>query len=152
MLVESMIQVAKMQTTDLPLINACFNLLATICLMVGYYFIKIKKDVNNHKRMMISAFVFSSIFLTGYLIYHYNHGSTKFPELGIIKTIYLIILLPHILLAIVMVPLILLTFKYALTGNFIKHRKIARITFPIWMYVSITGVLIYLMLYEWFKV
>jgi putative membrane protein len=101
---------------------------------------------------MLAALFFSACFLTGYLIYHYHHGSTKFPDLGWIKTIYLLILIPHIILAAVMVPMIGATFYFAFTENFDKHRKIARLTFPIWMYVSVTGVIIFLMLYHWFKV
>jgi putative membrane protein len=140
-----------METSNLPALNAFFNLLSTIALILGYYFIKKKNEVL-HKRFMISAFVFSTIFLIGYLFYHYHHGSTKFPELGWIKTIYLSILFPHIILATVMVPMIIMTFKYAFTQNWEKHRKLARITFPIWIYVSVTGVIIYLMIYQWFKV
>lgn len=101
---------------------------------------------------MVSALFFSSVFLTGYLIYHYHHGSTKFPELGWIKTLYLSILFPHIILAVVMVPMIVMTFNYAFRKNWEKHKKLARITFPIWMYVSVTGVIIYLMIHQWFKV
>ncbi len=119
--------------------------------MMGYYSIK-KKREETHKRFMISAFIFSSIFLAGYLTYHYNHGGTKFPELGWIKTLYLTILIPHVLLAVIMVPLILITFYHAFKDNREKHRKMARITFPIWMYVSFTGVVIYLMVHQWFKV
>jgi putative membrane protein len=141
-----------METSNLPLINAIFNSLSTLCLISGYIFIKFKKDEKNHKRCMFMALFFSTIFLIGYLIYHYNHGSTIFPELGWIKTLYLTILFPHIILAVVMVPMILITFKHALTGNFVKHKKIARLTFPIWMYVSITGVIIYMMVYQWFRV
>lgn len=140
-----------MRTESLPLFNAIFNSLSTICLILGYYSIK-KKQEETHKRFMVSAFVFSSIFLAGYLTYHYHHGSKPFPDLGWIKTVYLAILIPHILLAAIMVPLILITFYHAFKDNREKHRKMARITFPIWMYVSITGVVIYLMLYQWFKV
>jgi putative membrane protein len=140
-----------METSNLPAINAFFNLLSTICLLTGFAFIK-KKNVEAHKKCMISALIFSAIFLTGYLIYHYHHGSTKFPDLGWIKTVYLLILFPHIILAIVMVPMILITFYHAFKGNFEKHKKIARITFPIWLYVSVTGVIIYLMIYQIFAV
>ena len=142
-----------METINLPAFNATFNLLSTCCLALGFYFIKkTPKDERRHKICMFLALIFSSIFLAGYLTFHYHHGSTKFPELGWIKTLYLSILLPHIILAVVMVPMILMTFNYALRGNFQKHKKIARITFPIWMYVSVTGVIIYLMLYHFFKV
>jgi len=99
---------------------------------------------------MVSAFVFSTFFLGFYLYYHAHVGSKIFPDLGFIKTIYLVILIPHIILAAVMVPLIFGTFFYAIKGNFIKHKKWAKITLPIWLYVSVTGILIYLMLYRWF--
>ena len=142
-----------METINLPAFNAAFNLLSTCCLASGFYFIKkTPKDERKHKICMFMALIFSSIFLAGYVTYHYHHGSTKFPELGWIKTLYIAILLPHIILAVVMVPMILMTFNHALRGNFQKHKKIARITFPIWMYVSVTGVIIYLMLYHFFKV
>ena len=142
-----------METTNLPAFNAAFNLLSTCCLVLGFYSIKkTPKNEGAHKICMFLALIFSSIFLAGYVTYHYHHGSTKFPELGWIKTLYLAILIPHIILAVVMVPMILMTFNYALRGNFQKHKKIARITFPIWMYVSVTGVIIYLMLYHFFKV
>lgn len=140
-----------MAISNLPALNAFFNLLATICLVTGYYFIK-KKDEQRHKACMISALVFSSIFLAGYLIYHINFGSTKFPELGWVKTLYLVILVPHIILAALMVPMIVMTFFYAFQNKREKHKKIAKITFPIWLYVSVTGVIIYIMLYHLFSV
>ncbi len=138
---------------SLPTQNAFFNLLSTLCLLWGYYFIKkSNRDERKHKISMIMALIFSTIFLIGYLVHHYNHGSTTFPDLGWIKTLYLIILIPHIILAAVMVPMIIMTFVYAFTGKLEKHKKIARITFPIWLYVSVTGVIIYLMLYQLFTV
>ncbi len=140
-----------METSSLPAFNAIFNLLSTICLILGYYSIK-KKRETHHRNFMVAALIFSSIFLTGYLVYHYHHGSTKFPDLGWIKTLYLAILFPHIILAVVMVPMILVTFNHAFRKNWEKHKKIAKITFPIWMYVSVTGVIIYLMIHQWFKV
>ena len=99
---------------------------------------------------MVAALLVSAAFLTSYLIYHYHVPSKKFPELGFIKTIYLTILIPHIILAAAMVPMILKTFWHAYRQEWDKHKKIARITFPIWMYVSVTGVLVYFMLYVWF--
>jgi putative membrane protein len=142
-----------MTTADLPGINAFFNLLSTFSLLSGYYFIKRRqRNERAHKISMLLALVFSSIFLAGYLVYHYHHGSKPFPDLGWIKTVYLLILIPHIILAAVMVPMILGTFYYAFGQKFEKHRKLARYTFPIWMYVSVTGVLIYLMLYQFFRV
>jgi putative membrane protein len=140
-----------MELSNLPAINAFFNLLATICLCSGYYFIK-RKNEQRHKQFMIAALVFSSIFLAGYLVYHYNFGSTKFPDLGWIKTLYLAILIPHIILAAVMVPMIVMTFVYAFQNKREKHKRIAKITFPIWLYVSVTGVIIYVMLYHLFTV
>ncbi len=144
-------QKIRMKISDLPSLNALLNLCSTICLTFGYISIK-KKNIEAHKKFMVSALIFSAFFLTGYLVYHYHHGSTKFPELGWIKTIYLIILIPHIILAAAMVPMIGFTFYFAFSGKFEKHKKIARITFPVWMYVSVTGVIIFLMLYQWFKV
>lgn len=140
-----------MRTEQLPLFNAVFNSLSTLCLILGYYSIR-KKREETHKKFMVSAFVFSSIFLMGYLTYHYHHGSTIFPDLGWIKTLYLAILIPHVLLAVIMVPMILMTFFHAFKNNREKHRRLARITFPIWMYVSFTGVVIYLMVHQLFKV
>ena len=99
---------------------------------------------------MISALVVSAAFLTSYLIYHFNVPSKKFPDLGWIKTLYFLILFPHIILAVIMVPMILKTFWHAYKQEWESHKKIARITFPIWMYVSVTGVLVYFMLYQWF--
>jgi putative membrane protein len=147
-----MTQKMLMETSNLPAINATFNLLSTCCLVLGYYFIKkTNRDEKSHKTCMFMALTFSTIFLCGYLTFHYYHGSTKFPELGLIKTLYLSILIPHIILAVVMVPMIIMTFIYALRGDFQKHKKLARFTFPVWMYVSVTGVIIYLMLYQLFK-
>lgn len=146
------LKIVWMIMSSLPAINATFNFFSTICLVIGYYFIKIKRDEKKHKIFMITSLIFSAIFLMGYVTYHFQHESTKFPELGWIKILYLSILFPHIILAIVMCPMIIITFYYAFCGNFEKHKKIAKITFPIWMYVSVTGVLIYLMVYEWFKI
>lgn len=139
-----------MTVQDLPALNASLNTVAGILLLVGYISIKQgKKEL--HKKLMISALIVSAAFLTSYLIYHYHVPSKKFPDLGWIKTVYLIILIPHIILAAIMVPMILKTFWHAFRGEWEKHKKIARITFPIWMYVSITGVVVYLMLYQWYK-
>ena len=139
-----------MTVQDLPLLNACLNTVAALLLLSGY--VAIKKDQKIlHRNLMVSTLVVSAAFLTSYLIYHYHVGSRPFPELGYIKTIYLWILFPHIVLAALMVPMILKTFWHAFRGEFESHKKIARWTFPIWMYVSVTGVLIYLMLYVWFS-
>lgn len=138
-----------MTVYDLPAVNATLNGIATVLLATGYVAIRQgKRDL--HRNLMITALIFSALFLGCYLFYHYHVGSVKFPELGWIKTIYLCILFPHIVLAVVMVPMILKTFWHAFRQDWESHKKIARITFPIWMYVSLTGVIIYLMLYQWF--
>lgn len=139
-----------MTIQDLPTLNASLNTIAGVLLLLGYVSIKQGKR-ERHIKYMISALVVSAAFLTSYLIYHFHVPSKKFPDLGWIKTVYLIILIPHIILAAAMVPMILKTFWHAFRGEWEKHKKIARITFPIWMYVSVTGVIVYLMLYQWFK-
>lgn len=138
-----------MTVYDLPAINASLNAVATILLGSGYVAIK-RGNKELHKKLMISALLVSAAFLACYLVYHYHAGSKPFPDLGWIKTVYLLILVPHIILAAVMVPMILKTFWHAFRGEWESHKKIARWTFPIWMYVSLTGVVIYLMLYQWF--
>lgn len=138
-----------MTIQDLPTLNASLNSVATVLLFSGYIAIKKgKRDL--HRNIMVAALVVSAFFLTSYLIYHYHVPSKKFPDLGWIKTVYLIILIPHIILAAAMVPMILKTFWHAFRGEWEKHKKIAKITFPIWMYVSVTGVIVYFMLYRWF--
>lgn len=139
-----------MELTNLPFINACMNFCSTLCLISGFIFIK-NKNEDAHKKSMMLALVFSTLFLIGYLIYHANVPSTVFPELGIIKTIYLSILIPHIILAALMLPLIFTVVYFAIKKNFIKHKKWAKFTFPIWTFVSISGVVIYLMVYVFFK-
>ena len=138
-----------MTLLDLPTVNATLNTIAGVFLLSGYIAIKNKKK-ELHIKMMIAALITSAAFLTCYLIYHFHVPSKKFPDLGFIKTVYYLILFPHIILAAVMVPMILKTFWHAYKQDWEKHKKIARITFPIWMYVSVTGVLVYLMLYHWY--
>lgn len=138
-----------MTIQDLPTLNATLNSIAGVLLLSGYIAIK-KNKRDLHRNLMVSALVVSALFLTSYLIYHFHVPSKKFPDLGWIKTVYFLILFPHIILAAVMVPMILKTFWHAFRGEWEKHKKIAKITFPIWMYVSVTGVVVYLMLYVWF--
>lgn len=138
-----------MTVQDLPTLNASLNAVAATLLLCGYIAIRQKKEAL-HKKLMVSALVVSMGFLTSYLIYHFQVPSKKFPDLGWIKTLYFFILFPHIILAAVMVPMILKTFWHGFRNEREKHRKIARLTFPIWMYVSVTGVLVYFMLYRWF--
>lgn len=134
---------------DLPLINACLNGLSTLLLVCGFIAIKKKKE-GAHKRLMVAAFITSGVFLACYLYYHFTAGHFKFTGEGTIRTIYFLILVPHILLAMVMLPMILITFNHAFKKNFEKHKKIAKVTFPIWLYVSFTGVVLYLYIYVWF--
>ncbi|KAA3645953.1 MAG: DUF420 domain-containing protein [Bacteroidetes bacterium] len=129
----------------LPKINAIINSFASLMLILGFIAIK-NKNVELHKRFMLTALILSVLFSISYLTYHSIAESTVYGGVGLMKTIYYIILISHILLAIVIVPLVLITFSRALTQRFDKHRKIARITLPLWLYVTITGVLVYLMI------
>jgi len=132
---------------DLPASNAFFNGLAGVFLSFGYYFVKRGKLIA-HRNCMISAVCSSVLFLTGYLIYHFGvHGITKFVNPPWFRPIYLTILFTHLTLAIVIVPMIIITLSRALRERFDKHKRIARWTWPMWMYVSVTGVLIYWLLY-----
>ncbi len=129
----------------LNIMNAVLNFCSAVCLGFGFYFIK-NKNVVIHQRFMKSAFVFSSLFLVSYILYHHFHGDTKFQGDGFFKLFYFFILISHILLSIAALPMVLMTFFYALKDQKEKHRKLAKFTFPIWMYVSVTGVLIYFLL------
>jgi uncharacterized membrane protein YozB (DUF420 family) len=104
--------------------------------------------VTAHRACQIGALAISLLFLTSYLTYHYHHGATRFQGTGLVRPIYFTVLTSHTILAIVIVPLVILTFYRAFRGDFGKHRRIARITLPLWLYVSITGVIVYLMLYQ----
>lgn len=129
----------------LPLVNATLNGITTILLLIGYTFIRQKKR-QQHRNVMLSAFGTSGAFLVSYVIYHWFKAGPKLYT-GEFTEIYIFILLTHIVLAAIIIPLALVTLYRGWTGNIGKHRKIAKITFPLWLYVSITGVLIYLMLY-----
>jgi uncharacterized membrane protein YozB (DUF420 family) len=132
---------------DLPAVNATLNGLCTVLLIWGFTLIR-KRRIDAHKRVMISAFVVSIAFLTCYLIYHAHVGSVKYPNGGFVRYVYYSILITHVLLAFTVPVLAIITLSRALSGKFDKHRKIARWTFPIWLYVSVTGVIVYLMLYQ----
>jgi len=140
---------------DLPVVNACLNGLSAVLLGFGYYFIR-RKEQTAHRNCMIGAFVASVLFLACYLTYHgylayvLHRGPTVFRNPPWFRPIYLAILLTHTLLAVVIVPLAITTLSRALRQRFDPHRKIARWTWPIWMYVSVTGVMIYLLLYRIF--
>jgi len=129
----------------LPLLNAIINGTTTIVLIAAFIAIK-NKNRKLHQQLMVTALVLSAVFLLSYVTYHSLAESTHYGGEGIMKTIYLSVLLSHILLAIVIVPLVLVTFVRALSEKFDKHRKIARITLPLWLYVTITGVIVYLMI------
>jgi len=130
------------QGTFLPALNAFLNGCSAIALCVGLYFIK-HGNVQAHRTSMLSAFGFSSLFLVSYIVNHALHGDTHFPGQGAVRTIYLSILASHIFLSVVALPLILTTLFFSLSGRFALHRRIARFTFPIWLYVSITGVIVF---------
>jgi len=136
---------------DLPALNACLNGASALLLGLGYWAVRqTPKRITLHRRAMLSAVFVSALFLTSYLVYHYHHKATRFTHPGVWRTVYLGMLASHVLLATVQVPLVLRTLYLAFRGRFEAHRRIARWTWPIWLYVSVTGVLVYLFLYVWF--
>jgi uncharacterized membrane protein YozB (DUF420 family) len=133
--------------TDLPALNATLNASSTVLLITGYVFIR-RGDRRKHKACMIAALVVSALFLTSYVIYHAQVGSVPFRRTGWIRTVYFAVLIPHVILAAVIVPPILITVSRGLSAKYDKHRRIARWTLPLWLFVSVTGVIVYLMLYR----
>ena len=131
----------------LPLANAIFNSLSAFCLIAGYVAIREKKR-ELHLKFMLSALTFSFLFLTSYLIYHTFHGDTLYEGEGLMRIFYFFILISHVFLSAVVLPMILTTVYFAATGNFARHPRIARITLPLWLYVSVTGVMVYIILYH----
>ena len=136
-----------MNVSDLPALNATFNAISTVLLLTGYVFIR-RGDRRKHRACMIAALVTSTMFLTSYVIYHAQVGSVPFRGTGWIRTVYFAVLIPHVILAAAIVPPILITVSRALSAKYDRHRRIARWTLPVWIYVSITGVIVYLMLYR----
>jgi uncharacterized membrane protein YozB (DUF420 family) len=133
--------------TDLPALNASLNAISAICLTTGYLLIRRgRRDL--HKKCMLAALVASTAFLTSYVIYHANTGSRPFPGHGAIRFAYFTILITHVVLAVTILPLALTTAARGLRAQYSRHVKVARWTLPIWLYVSVTGVVIYLMLYQ----
>ena len=130
-----------------PPLNAALNATAAVLLAAGFGFIRAKR-IAAHKACMLSAVVVSALFLTSYLYYHYQAGSTPFQGQGFIRTVYFTILISHTILATVILPLVIITVTFALRGQIERHRSIARWTLPLWFYVSVTGVVIYWMLYQ----
>jgi len=131
--------------TFLPPIYASINALTAFVLVFAFWAIKNKNRVL-HERLVKFAIVLSILFLMGYMAYHMTSDSTKFGGVGIIKYVYYFVLLTHILLSIVVIPFVLITYVGAITNNFERHKKIARITFPLWLYVAVSGVLVYIMI------
>ncbi len=136
-----------MNVHDLPLLNALLNGSSAVCLLAGFYYIR-RGEIRKHRACMIAAFVCSALFLTSYLIYHANVGSVPFAGRGSVRALYFAILVSHTLLAAAVPPLAIITLRRALLARFEKHRQIARWALPVWLYVSVTGVVIYLMLYR----
>ncbi len=129
----------------MPGVNATLNATAAILLVLGYRAIRSgQREI--HKRLMVSAFAASAVFLVGYVLYHYAHGDTPYQGVGSIRIVYFTILITHVVLSIAMLPMILTTFYLAARQRFATHKRLARWTLPIWLYVSVTGVVIYLML------
>ena len=136
-----------MTIADLPALNAALNATSTVLLFTGWRFIR-RGDRERHRLCMLGAFTVSIAFLVSYVVYHLEHGSTPFPGVGPVRTAYLTMLATHVVLAALVPPLAIVTLWRAVRGDFERHRRIARITFPIWIYVSITGVLVYVILYH----
>lgn len=136
-----------MNISDLPALNAGLNALSGSLLGVGYAMIR-RARVRAHKAFMLAAVGVSTLFLVSYVVYHYHAGSTRFPGTGWVRTLYLLILVTHAVLAAAVVPLAAVTLVRAWREDFGAHRRIARWTLPIWFYVSVTGVIIYVMLYQ----
>ena len=133
--------------SSLPHLNAALNATATVLLITGWLLIK-RRRIEQHRAVMIAAVITSAAFLTSYVIYHANAGSKPFPGTGPIRTIYFAILIPHVILAAVSLPPILITFIRGLRRDDKRHRRIARWTLPVWLFVSVTGVVVYVMLYR----
>jgi len=133
--------------TDLPAINAALNAVSTVLLCVGYVLIRAGR-IEQHRRAMLAAFATSTLFLASYLVYHFEVGSVPFTRQGFVRPVYFTILITHVVLAAAVPPLALITLSRGLKGRYNRHRTIARWTLPIWLYVSVTGVLVYVLLYQ----
>ena len=131
----------------LPHLNAVLNSTSALLLVNGFRFIR-RGQINAHRNCQLTALFTSMLFLISYLTYHYHHGATRFTGQGLVRPFYFILLTSHTILAVVIVPLIMITIYRAARGDFIRHRNIARWTLPLWLYVSVTGVIVYFMLYH----
>jgi len=136
---------ASARLAFLPALNALLNGLSATALLIGFIFIRARR-IPAHRASMLTAFAFSTLFLVSYILHHALHGDVRYPAHAALRSVYLPLLASHIILAIVALPLILVTFFFSLTGRIPQHRKVARWTFPLWLYVSITGVVTWAML------
>ena len=136
-----------MTVHSLPAVNATLNAISTVLLVTGYLLIR-RRQVARHRGVMLAACVTSTLFLISYLTYHAQVGSVRFERQGFVRPLYFTILITHVTLAAAVLPLSLITLSRALAARYNTHRRIARWTFPIWMYVSVTGVLVYVLLYQ----
>ncbi len=132
---------------DLPTLNAVLNSISAILIVTGYCLIRARR-IEAHRRVMLAAFTTSTLFLISYLVYHAQVGSVHFQGTGPIRTVYFTILITHTILAAAVAPMVVVTLFRGLKGRFEKHRRLARITLPVWLYVSVTGVVVYAMLYH----
>jgi uncharacterized membrane protein YozB (DUF420 family) len=132
---------------DLPAVNATLNAISGVLLLVAYTMIRARK-IEQHRKVMIAAFVTSSVFLVCYVIYHAQVGSVRFTRHGLVRPLYFTILVTHVTLAALVLPLAIVTLSRGLKARYPQHRRIARWTFPLWLYVSVTGVLVYVLLYQ----
>ena len=136
-----------MTLQDLPAVNATLNAISGILLVIGYLLIRARR-IEQHRRVMLTAFATSSLFLICYLVYHAQVGSVRFTRQGFVRPLYFTILVTHVTLAAATLPLAIITLSRGLKARYARHRAIARWTFPIWLYVSVTGVLVYVLLYQ----
>jgi uncharacterized membrane protein YozB (DUF420 family) len=136
-----------MSVNDLPAVNASLNALSGILLLIAYALIRARR-IEQHRKVMLAAFTTSSLFLVCYIIYHAQVGSVRFTRQGFVRPLYFTILITHVTLAATVLPLAIVTLSRGLKARYPQHRRIARWTFPIWLYVSVTGVLVYVLLYQ----
>jgi uncharacterized membrane protein YozB (DUF420 family) len=132
---------------DLPAVNATLNAISGVLLLIAYVFIRQRK-VEQHRKLMLAAFATSGLFLVCYVVYHAQVGSVRFTRQGFVRPLYFSILITHVTLAVIVLPLAIVTLSRGLQARYPQHRKLARWTFPIWLYVSVTGVLVYVLLYQ----
>ena len=136
-----------MSIHDLPAVNASLNAISGVLLVIGYALMRARR-IDLHRRVMIAAFATSSLFLVCYVVYHSQVGSVRFTRQGFVRPLYFTILITHVTLAAAVLPLAIVTLSRGLSSRYPQHRRVARWTFPIWLYVSVTGVLVYVLLYQ----